>query len=42
MSEQAINITSGFYNSINGDRMYSANDMNKPYKRVFTEGIFAW
>ena len=41
MSEQAINITSGFYNSINGDRMYSANDMNKPYKRVITEGIFA-
>lgn len=41
MSEQAINITSGFYNSINGDRTYSANDMNKPYKRVITEGIFA-
>lgn len=41
MSEQTINITSGFYNSINGDRTYSANDMNKPYKRVITEGIFA-
>lgn len=38
---QAINITSGFYNSINGDRTYSADDMNKPYKRVITEGIFA-
>lgn len=38
---QAFNITSGFYNSINGDRLYSADQMNKPYKRVITEGIFA-
>lgn len=38
---QIININSGFYNSINGDRTYSANDMNKPYKRIITEGVFA-
>lgn len=41
MAEQKINIESGFFDAINDDRKYSANEMNKPYKRVITEGIFA-
>lgn len=41
MAEQKFNIKSGFYNSINQDRLYSAEDMNKPYHRLISEGIFA-
>ena len=41
MSEQIFNIKSGFYNAVNGDRTYSADDMNKPYKRVISDGVFA-
>lgn len=41
MAEQKFLINGGFFNSINNDRLYSAEDMNRPYKRVITEGIFA-
>lgn len=41
MAEQKFMINGGFFNSINNDRLYSAEDMNRPYKRVITEGIFA-
>lgn len=41
MSEQKYPIKGGFFNSINGDRRYNAEDINKPYNRVITEGIFA-
>lgn len=41
MTEQKFNIKSGFYNSINQDRLYSAEDMNRPYNRLINEGIFA-
>lgn len=41
MAEQKFNIKSGFYNSINQDRLYSAEDMNRPYSRLISEGIFA-
>ncbi len=34
-------INAGFFNSRDGDRKYSADEMNRPYKRVITEGIFA-
>lgn len=40
MSDVIYNISSGFYDSVNGDRLYSAADMNKPYKRVIADGIF--
>ena len=44
MADQTINITSGFYDSVSGDRLYSADQMNMPYKRVISEGVFssAW
>ena len=41
MAEQKFNIKSGFYNSINQDRLYNAEDMNRPYSRLISEGIFA-
>lgn len=41
MSEQKYPIKGGFFNSINGDRKYSAEEMNRPYKRLINDGIFA-
>ena len=41
MAVQKFNINGGFFNSLNGDRLYSADDMNRPYRRLITEGIFA-
>lgn len=34
-----IDLKSGFYNSINGDRMYNAEDMNMPYSRIISNGV---
>lgn len=31
----------GFFNSINKDRLYNANDMNYPYKKIVSNGVFA-
>ena len=41
MAEQKFNINGGFFDSVNEDRLYSADDMNRPYKRIITEGVFA-
>lgn len=41
MAEQKFLINGGFFDSVNKDRLYSADQMNKPYNRVITEGIFA-
>lgn len=41
MADQTFAIESGFYDAVNGDRTYSANDMNKPYKRLVSNGVFA-
>lgn len=40
MADYAYNVKSGFYDSVNHDRLYSAADMAEPYKGLFTEGIF--
>lgn len=32
-------ITGGFFDSINHDRLYSAEQMNMPYKKLITDGI---
>lgn len=34
-------ITCGFFNSVNGDRTYNAEQMNNPYKRIISNGVFA-
>ena len=41
MAEQIFNVNSGFYNSINNDRLYDAEDMNKLFERIITNGVFA-
>ena len=40
MADQNYQVNSGFYNSVNHDRLYDADDMNRPYKNILTEGIF--
>lgn len=32
-------ITGGFFDSVNKDRLYSADQMNMPYKKLITDGI---
>lgn len=41
MAEIKIPAKCGFFDAINKDRTYSAEQMNKPYKRVITNGVFA-
>lgn len=41
MADQIFNANSGFWDAQNGDRTYSADDMNKPYKRLVADGVFA-
>lgn len=40
MADTSIIIGSGFFDSINRDRLYSADDMNKPYKDLISEGVY--
>lgn len=39
MADTRYAAKSGFYDSQNRDRLYSADDMNEPYKSILTEGI---
>ena len=41
MADQIFEVHSGFYDAVNRDRLYSADEMNRPYKRVITNGVFA-
>ncbi len=41
MADQIFNVTCGFFNSVNSDRLYYAEDMNRPYNRVISNGVFA-
>ena len=41
MNEQKFEIECGFFDSVNDDRLYSAEDMNRPYKRLISNGVFA-
>lgn len=41
MSDQIFEVNCGFFDSVNKDRLYSADEMNKPYKRVINNGVFA-
>lgn len=41
MADQVFAASSGFYNSVSNDREYYAEDMNKPYQRLVSEGIYA-
>lgn len=41
MAELKVVGKSGFFNSLNDDRLYTAEDMNKPYSRLVADGVFA-
>ena len=41
MSDQTFAVNCGFFDSVSGDRLYSANEMNRPYKRLVSNGVFA-
>ena len=41
MADQVFSVNSGFYNAVENDRTYSADDMNRPYKRIVSNGVFA-
>lgn len=41
MADQTFAVNSGFYDAVNNDRTYSADDMNRPYKRLVSNGVFA-
>ena len=41
MADQTFNVNCGFFDAVNNDRTYTANDMNRPYKRVVANGVFA-
>lgn len=41
MNDQIFEVNCGFFDSINKDRLYSADEMNRPYKRIITNGVFA-
>lgn len=41
MADQNFTVNSGFYDAVNADRVYSADDMNRPYRRLVSNGVFA-
>lgn len=41
MADQIFTANCGFFDAINSDRTYSADDMNRPYKRLVADGVFA-
>lgn len=41
MADLVTNVNCGFFDAVNNDRLYTADEMNRPYKRVITNGVFA-
>lgn len=41
MADQVFTVQSGFFDAVNEDRTYYAADMNRPYKRIVANGVFA-
>ena len=41
MADQVFNVNCGFFDSVNNDRLYTADQMNRPYKRLVSNGVFA-
>ena len=41
MADQIFPVNCGFFDAVNNDRLYTANQMNLPYKRVIGNGVFA-
>lgn len=41
MADQTFPVNAGFFDSVNQDRLYTAEQMNRPYKRIVANGVFA-
>ena len=41
MADTRHEIKGGFFDAVNNDRTYTADDMNRPYKRIISEGVYA-
>ena len=41
MADQNFNVNCGFFNAVSNDRLYNAEDMNRPLKRLITNGVYA-
>lgn len=41
MSDIVQTVDCGFFDSVSGDRLYGAEDMNRPYSRLVADGVFA-
>ena len=41
MAEQVFEVKCGFFDAVDEDRVYYADDMNLPYKRLISNGVFA-
>lgn len=41
MADQTFPVNAGFFDAVNQDRLYTADDMNRPYKRIVANGVFA-
>lgn len=41
MADQTFNVSCGFFDAVSDDRTYYADDMNRPYKRLVANGVFA-
>ena len=41
MADQFFTVNSGFFDAVDYDRTYSADDMTRPYRRVVSDGVFA-
>ena len=41
MADTIYSVNCGFFDAVNSDRTYTADDMNKPYARLVADGVFA-
>lgn len=41
LNDVKYEVNAGFFDAINEDRTYSAEDMNRPYQRIICNGVFA-
>jgi hypothetical protein len=41
MADSIFQVNCGFFDAVNNDRLYTADQMNLPYKRVISNGVFA-
>lgn len=40
-SDVKYEVNAGFFDAIDKDRVYSADDMNRPYRKIISNGVFA-